>query len=329
MGGACSRQQTAALVLPLSPGLSRRLGLSFTVTTVFAEGLAAVTDQGDHMDKIIVGSDGSPGAAAAVRWAAADAQRRNAELLIIESWREPRRASGPWLASEADIAARQIEVAAELETATEQLRVEYADVSISCLLSEKRPADALIAESADAVLAVVGARGLGGFANLLLGSVARQVSSAAACPVVVVRDELRQGGVVVGVDGSPSGRAALGWAAADAARRGVPLHAVMAWSYLLPEGEQGSEPFRPDYSADEAKRVLDTIITEVLGGEHGLELRAEAVNDLVPRALLERGDHAALLVVGPGEPSLRHRIDLGSVTAQLLQHATTDLAIIR
>lgn len=197
------------------------------------------------MDKIVVGSDGSPEAAAAVRWAAEDAHRRRAKLLVVESWREPESATGPWLASEADIASRKAEVKAELETATEKLRAEHPDV--------------LIAESADAVLAVVGARGLGGFVKLLLGSVARRVSTS-------------------GADLGPH-------------RRGTPRS------------------------------------TTARG--HGLEEQAEVVNDLVPRALIDRAEFAALLVVGPGDSSLRHRVDLGSVTAQLVQHEPANLAIVR
>lgn len=179
-------------------------------------------------------------------------------------------------------------------------------------------------------MVVVGARGRGGFARLRLGSVGRRVASEASSPVVIVHPCAHpDGAVVVGVDGLPSAREALLFAADEARTRGVDLRVVMAWSYQPPDGTEGLDPRRAEYTVDEAHRALRQIVDEVLGACPGLEVSLEAPFDLAAKALIERSAEAALVVVGPRNRSLRHRIDLGSVTAQLLRHAECPVAVVR
>jgi hypothetical protein len=75
------------------------------------------------------------------------------------------------------------------------------------------PADELLRESAGADLVVIGARGMGGFKGLLLGSVSRAVLHGAAAPVAVVRMGASDsdGPIAVGVDGSATARRASDW----------------------------------------------------------------------------------------------------------------------
>jgi len=82
-----------------------------------------------------------------------------------------------------------------------------------------------------AQLVVIGDRGLGGVAGLLIGSVAFALAAGGSCPVVIVRGQTdaTDGPVVVGVDGSPISEAALAFAFEAAALRGAPLLAVHAW----------------------------------------------------------------------------------------------------
>jgi len=66
-------------------------------------------------------------------------------------------------------------------------RDRHPQVDVRWMLSVQRPAQALVEAAREAALVVVGSRGHGGFAGLLLGSVSQQVINHAPCPVVVVR----------------------------------------------------------------------------------------------------------------------------------------------
>ncbi|MEV1176408.1 universal stress protein, partial [Nonomuraea sp. NPDC049784] len=124
---------------------------------------------------IVVGVDGSAPATAAAEWAAADAQRRGLALRIVhvcQQW--PHSESTAYCASALDAAAgRARELTRDVRVTTELLS---GDV-ITGLLAESESADSL----------VLGSRGLGGFAGMVLGSVGMAVAGHAAGPVVIVR----------------------------------------------------------------------------------------------------------------------------------------------
>ena len=103
----------------------------------------------------------------------------------------------------------------------------------------------------------------------------------------------------------------------------------MAWSYLMPEGEHGVEPFRVSYTSDHASLALQNIVKEVLGSDPGLVVELEATCDLAARALIERAGDASLVVVGPQKTPSRAWLDLGSVTLQALHHVSCPIAIVR
>lgn len=142
------------------------------------------------MGKIVVGVDGSEPAAAALRWAVEEARFREATLEVVLAW--------DWLDQER----LGLEFRPEFgeEQAVEVLRgyvtdavgeagIEGLDVVERAVCD--RPAHALLEAAEDADLVVVGDRGHGGFADLLLGSVSAQVVNHAPCPVLVVRQTMR------------------------------------------------------------------------------------------------------------------------------------------
>src|SRR6202012_2705159 len=102
------------------------------------------------------------------------------------------------------------------------------------------PALGVTQSGSGALTLVVGARGSGGFAAMMLGSVSRYAAMHASCPVVVVREETgavhRE--VVVGVRDPHDATATLPFAFDEAARRGATLVAVHAWHWSpAPLGE--------------------------------------------------------------------------------------------
>ncbi len=288
------------------------------------------TSHDDPDRRILVGFDGSAPALAALRWAAVSAERTGDEVVVVQGYREPLFDGRSWAEQWDDPDAGTTRAEAELERIVASIGAEHPSVSFAGRLVASTGVDALLDAAPEARAVVVGHRGRGGFADLLLGSTARSVAARSPRPVVVVRGAWSdEGEVLVGIDGSEDSRTALAWAAAEARRRGTGLHVVMAWSYLLPAGVHGPVPFSVDYSEDDARRVLDAICDDVLGEDPGLAVRREATCELAAKALLARSEGAALLVVGPRRSSLTHRIDLGSVAAQLIHHARGPLAIVR
>lgn len=280
------------------------------------------------MEQIVVGFDGSKAAYEALQWAAEEAQRSGCGVHVVQSWKEPiftdRSALDLW--SDPESALRR--TGSDLTDVVRTFAEAHPSVAFTEQLVGDPPDEVLAAAAAGASMLVVGARGHGGFARLLLGSVSRRLAGSAPCTVVVVREPEDGGDVVVGVDGTEPSRRALRWAAGEAKARNRPLRVVMAWSYLMPEGVHGPEPFRPSYTGADADRALRSIVDEVLGREESQGAVLETTCELAGKALIERGERAALVVLG-GHDAAHPHFDLGSVTAQVLHHASCPVAVAR
>ncbi|HWH01225.1 MAG TPA: universal stress protein, partial [Pilimelia sp.] len=179
---------------------------------------------------IVVGFDGSAPARTALRWAAEEAQRRDARLRIVAAYLGHWTVEGLAGGGQLESYARELFQALVAE-AVAQAREAAPGVAVSGIAVRGAGARALLEAGRSAALTVVGNRGHGGFASLLLGSVSQQVATHAAGPVAVVRGRAYTaiGPVVVGVDGSAAGDLALGLAFEAAAWRGCALRAVRAY----------------------------------------------------------------------------------------------------
>jgi nucleotide-binding universal stress UspA family protein len=145
---------------------------------------------------IVVGADGSEGAGAALEFAAEEAALRNAPLRIVSAWEVPVMAYGggptpPPPLDQETLDAFQAGAQKIADDAVSVVKKLQPSLEVEAVTVSAQPADALVAQGADADLIVVGRRGLGGFRSLLLGSVSQQVVHHASCPVVVVTQ--RQG----------------------------------------------------------------------------------------------------------------------------------------
>ncbi len=140
-------------------------------------------------ERVVVGVDGSESAAAALRWAARYAQAMGGTLTAVLAWHYPSAASVP------PVGVTPTSVEAEVE----ENRAELINDAITAALGPEppititrkavygHPAQVLIDETDDADLLVVGNRGHGGFAGMMLGSVSTHCVTHAHCPVTVVR----------------------------------------------------------------------------------------------------------------------------------------------
>jgi nucleotide-binding universal stress UspA family protein len=137
---------------------------------------------------IVVGVDGSPGSRKALTWAAAEAQDHGADLVVVNVWEHTLLPpAGSVSVSERYVPDPSQTTAEDLLQIIKEELGEEPPVLVRPHVKQGRPAKTLIEDSENADLLVVGKRGHGGFAGLVLGSVSQHVAAYAKCPVAVVR----------------------------------------------------------------------------------------------------------------------------------------------
>jgi nucleotide-binding universal stress UspA family protein len=146
------------------------------------------------MATIVVGVDGSVGAREALLHALGEARLRGARLRAVAAWHMSTMAyAGGGFAPGIDPAVFEESARAELDAALAALGSQADGVEIDRVVRMGQPAQVLVEEARGAELLVVGSRGHGGFAGLLLGSVSHQCAMYASCPVVVVHQRSAPG----------------------------------------------------------------------------------------------------------------------------------------
>ena len=274
---------------------------------------------------VVAGTDGSEESLRAVDWAAREAVLRGLPLRIVSAAAMPSR-----------MMERQRQAVSGLDTVSDLLRknrdralAAAADRAVAVapdLLVDVddlagAPAQALVEAGSGAAMLVVGARGIGAFTALILGSVSQYVSAHATCPVVVVREETtaahRQ--VAVGIGDPARSAAALAFAFEEASLRKASLLAVHAWD--MPDNQIGratwalATPGRPGLE-EEAAGQLDSVLADWQGKYPDVQVSRDFVNADPGRALVGLSARADLVVVGrhmahgalPGPGAVRHAV---------------------
>jgi nucleotide-binding universal stress UspA family protein len=277
------------------------------------------------MEGIIVGVDESPGARAALRWAVEQGTHLDQPVTAVMAWGyldqhhvEP---DVPFDKDYSEAIAAKV-----LDDLVDQ--AVGHDVEVARVVVCDLPGKGLLRAGEDAALLVVGARGIGGFRALLLGSVSRQVLHRATVPVAVIRDGAERSGqpVVVGIDGSGPSQRALAWAVDHARRRQVPLIAVHAWHE--PATATAFSALSPDPAeiAARAEAFLRYELEQVDTTGLIAPVDARAVADRPSAALVEASTLASVLVVGSrGRGQLA---GLGSVSDQVAHHASSPVVVV-
>ncbi|EME55084.1 universal stress protein [Amycolatopsis decaplanina] len=249
---------------------------------------------------VLVGVDGSRAALAAVEWAAEEAVRRQVGLDVL--W-----VSGPGLERVIPFGKRCLH-----EASMAASRV-ASGLPRRCVAEPGDAAETLIQRSAASALVTVGASGHG---QAFLGGVVRAVAARAAAPVVIVHAGAPASGkIVAGVDDSPSGDAALAFAAECADLRDRPLMPVRVW--YDHEAEAG------------AARLLDARVRATADAWPKIEIRPRLVRNRDRAAgLLGEGDDAGLIVIGSHGRRLRSRPILGITSHEVLERARCPVAVI-
>lgn len=143
-----------------------------------------------EIGSIVVGVDGSPSSVAALRWAYGEAAHHSASLTVVTTWHRPTLPMSPPYGSMTEKDYETLPKQSALDALDEMVaRLEEREpaVDVRTSIEEGSPAEVLIERSKECDLVVVGSRGHGGFAGILLGSVSQHLVAHAHCPVVVIR----------------------------------------------------------------------------------------------------------------------------------------------
>lgn len=305
------------------------------------------TDSGARPFGVLIGFDGSDQSIRALLYAARAARRLDSPLTVVTAYTVPSLAYAdasltPEVPAEA---ARLAAAQTQLEAANEHLRGYPGEVDLRTELGDA--AGVLVEMSAQARLAVVGARGRGGFFGRLLGSVSSALPAHAHCPTLVVprqyeigtdtgaarfapRDERTP--VVVGVDGSSHARRTVHHAVVAAQTRKAPLHLLMVMSSLEDWGGS-SMAWLPDPELLEKHRrdlaqQLEADAAALRAEHPDLTITCEALLGEPVAALLSRAANAQLTVLGTRGHGRVASTLLGSVSQAVLQRAEGPVMVV-
>jgi nucleotide-binding universal stress UspA family protein len=270
-----------------------------------------------------------------VEHAATLAERHRVPLLLVHAYEPSQFAVRPTIGWTPDtegvlrkVAERLVADVVDVVTAT------HPGLEVRTRLEQGAATEQLLEESDRATAVVLGSRGTGGFADLLVGSTTLHVAAHARCPVVAVPapDEVASlhTGVVVGVDGSAVSEPAIEYALQAAADLDEPLTALHAWYDVTRTGTGRMMPL--GYDPAEVYEEERLALAESMAGWQ------EKYPDVVvqhkvafghPVASLVRASRDAhLLVVGCRGRGAIRSVVLGSVSHGVLHHATVPVAVV-
>ncbi|TDC54046.1 universal stress protein [Actinomadura sp. KC345] len=277
-------------------------------------------------EPIVVGTDGSGESDGAVDWAAAEAVMRRRPLHIVhavKSWpyKAPRLAPG----EKAERVTRAGE--AVLEATRERVHARWPDLETTTALVDMDTANALGEQSEGAFQLVMGSRGRGGFASLLLGSTSLRMAARATIPLVIVRSEAgARHDVVVGIDLPQETAAVLDYAFEAAALYGARLRVVHAWQLSPTLVDAG-------YTAEE-EAVGEDLRDQVVAAYAPARSRhpqVEVVEEIVlkhPVSALSNASRTARLLVAGAHARRWNAPRLGSTNHGIIHHARSPVAVI-
>jgi nucleotide-binding universal stress UspA family protein len=279
---------------------------------------------------VVVAVDGSEESLLAAEWAAMEARRHGLPLRIVSAPALVPPVHGYQVSAAAMASLVRGMSARALETAVARVEEVAQGLKITTDLLSGPPASAVAGSGSDAALLVVGARGAGGFAAMILGSVSRYAAIRAACPVIVVRQATMavHQEIAVGIRDPRNAGEALTFAFEEAAVRRADLMVVHAWdrfpSALRGEPERPVQaPMRSEQISAEATRSLSATLDGWQKKYPDVRVQQDVIRGHPARVLANYSARADLVVIGKhGDPGI------GSVQHALLDHARGPVAVV-
>ncbi|WP_406278201.1 universal stress protein [Embleya sp. NBC_00896] len=270
---------------------------------------------------VLAGYDGSPAADHALDWAARDAAARRVPLYIVMGVPETGLTHHP----------PRVEVRehayALVDRATASVRERFVGLDVERSVRTGDGAEAVLAASERCDTIVMGSRGHGGFAGLLLGSVSLRVCAHTTCPVVVVHTTASEDatGVVVGV-GGPEDAPALEFGARHARRLGGGLRAMHSWA--LPVTGLAPGLMLPSMVDAERSEMISQVVDSIRVFDPELPVDTVVMNGLAGRDLVDASAGSALVVVAAHRKHGPLPMRLGPTTHAVLHHAHCPVAVV-
>ncbi len=253
---------------------------------------------------IVAATDGSEESLRAVGWAAREAALRGAPLRIVSAATLLPRMVGGHAMSGYDAVADTIREHRDqaLAAATERAAKTAPGLLVDADHLDGPAAEAVTEAGSGALMLVVGSRGNGAFAAMILGSVSRYAATHAACPVVVVREAVESAYRQVGIGiGDLENSASLTFAFEEAALRQASLVAIHSWhqpdSDSSRAGSFFAEPERYVAETETAKR-LQQLMDSWQARYPDVPVSQDVVHGHPGRALVGLSARADLVVLG-------------------------------
>ncbi|GJF28102.1 universal stress protein [Kitasatospora sp. NE20-6] len=277
---------------------------------------------------VVVGVDGSAHAAAAADWAAQEAVRRGCALHLVHAVNTGTVTLSPRTSSAVtDLILHDAD--AVLADALGKVRASHPTLRLTGDVVPRDAAEAVLTAAEHAELAVVGTRGHGGFASLLLGSVSLRVAAHASCPVVVVRGAPQVGShVLVAVRDEHDG-GTLRFALRTGELTGLPVHALHTWSPVV--ADVGHMAPMVDEIGEEARlheQLLRHTCDPIREEFPDVVFEARQEHGATAGTLVEASRKAALLVVSRRQPAPHFGLRLGTAVHAVLHHAYCPVAVV-
>ncbi len=226
-----------------------------------------------------------------------------------------------------------------VQAARRSLAGRWAEIEERVVDGDPRSAILQVRDDWGADLVVVGSRGLGAFAGMILGSVSIEVARHAPCAVLVTKGSPRPvRTAVVAIDGSANALAAARWLAALPLDRGVRVHLVaVAERPRYPSSAPGV--IRPQLNAaieemvrertQELEKALGSVAGEFASVPATVERTAAVGNPADAIVAAAETARADLVVVGARGLGTFERVLLGSVSERVLHNASCPVLVVR
>ncbi|WP_165989776.1 universal stress protein [Streptomyces sp. YIM 98790] len=284
-----------------------------------AEPVPAVPAPRSRPPLIVAGFDSSDHSRHALDRAAEEAVARGGTLEILYGWPWDLLPPEPGAQGEATTLFQRSRRV--VDEAADRIRQDHPDLPVVPVMTVEAAETALARRGRHAALTVVGTRGHGGFAGMLLGSVSLHVAAHTTGPLLVVRgDNARTGHRVLVAVKSDLDREALRFAFEEARRRKAELYALHVWQY----------PAFPEHAADAgtAEEVARFAVSALREEYPDVQVRTEPAVGPPARQLIEATRSADVVVLAAHRRRHRIGMQLGPVTHALLHHSHCPVAVI-